>query len=101
MRLALARIIWKCPHLLVLDEISTRLDFHTVSALVEALEDFEGAVVLVSHDRFLIRYAVQGELQTHEDREDSDMQDTDERRRMVYATRSGKLNELAGGGPRI
>ena len=96
-RLALARIIWKCPHLLVLDEISTHLDFYTVSALIEALEDFEGAVVLVSHDRFLVKCAVQGEPQTDEDQGDSEVQDADERRRAVYLVKGGKLNELAGG----
>ena len=96
-RLALSRIIWKSPHLLILDEISTHLDFYTVSALIEALEDFEGAVVLVSHDRFLIRCVVQGESQTEEDGGDSEMQDMDERRRIVYSLKGGKLNELAGG----
>ena len=96
-RLALARIIWKCPHLLVLDEISTHLDFYTVSALIEALEDFEGAVVVVSHDRFLVRCAVQGEPQTDVDQGDSEVQDADERRRVVYSVKGAKLNELAGG----
>jgi ATPase subunit of ABC transporter with duplicated ATPase domains len=96
-RLALSRIIWKSPHLLVLDEISTHLDFYTVSALIEALKDFEGAVVVVSHDRFLIRCVVQGESQTDEDRGDSEIQDTDERKRIVYSLKGGKLHALAGG----
>jgi ATPase subunit of ABC transporter with duplicated ATPase domains len=96
-RLALARIIWKCPHLLVLDEISTHLDFYTVSALLEALEDFEGALVVVSHDRFLIRCGVQGESQTNEADRDLELQETDERRRVVYSLKGGKLHELAGG----
>jgi ATPase subunit of ABC transporter with duplicated ATPase domains len=81
----------------VLDEISTHLDFYTVSALIEALEDFEGAVVVVSHDRFLIRCVVQGESQTDEDRGDSEIQDTDERKRIVYSLKGGKLHALAGG----
>lgn len=96
-RLALSRIIWKSPHLLVLDEISTHLDFYTVSALIEALEDFEGAVVVVSHDRFLIRCGVQGESQTDTDRKDSELQDAGERRRIVYALKGGRRQELAGG----
>jgi ATPase subunit of ABC transporter with duplicated ATPase domains len=96
-RLALARIIWKSPHLLVLDEISTHLDFYTVSALVEALEDFEGAVVVVSHDRFLIRCGVQGESQTGEANGDVELREIDERRRVVYSLKGGKLHELAGG----
>jgi ATPase subunit of ABC transporter with duplicated ATPase domains len=96
-RLALSRIIWKSPHLLVLDEISTHLDFYTVSALIEALEDFEGAVIVVGHDRFLIRCAVQGESQTDDDREDPEMQDTEERRRIVYSLKGGKSQGLSGG----
>ena len=96
-RLALARIIWKSPHLLVLDEISTHLDFYTVSALIQALEDFEGAVVLVSHDRFLIRCVVQGGSQTDEDGGEAEVQDTDEKRRSVYSLKGGKLHVLGGG----
>lgn len=50
-RLELARILRRRPHCLVLDEATTHLDYETVAALREALRGWQGAVVLVSHDR--------------------------------------------------
>lgn len=54
-RLALALIIWKKPNLLLLDEPTNHLDMEMRDALGFALQTFQGAVVLVSHDRFLVR----------------------------------------------
>ncbi|DAA74158.1 TPA_exp: Uncharacterized protein A8136_3656 [Trichophyton benhamiae CBS 112371] len=59
-RLALARILWPMPHILVLDEITTHLDFHTVLALAAALSSYNGALLLVSHDRYLVRKVIEG-----------------------------------------
>ena len=60
-RLALALIAWRKPHLLLLDEPTNHLDLDMRDALTLALEAYTGAVVLVSHDRSLIR-AVADEL---------------------------------------
>jgi ATP-binding cassette subfamily F protein 3 len=53
-RLALALIAWDKPNLLLLDEPTNHLDLDMREALADALSDFAGAVVLVSHDRHLL-----------------------------------------------
>ena len=54
-RLVLATIVWQRPNLLLLDEPTNHLDLTTREALSMALNEFEGTVMLVSHDRALLR----------------------------------------------
>ncbi|WP_439510641.1 ATP-binding cassette domain-containing protein [Marinimicrobium koreense] len=57
-RLALAIIVWQKPNVLLLDEPTNHLDLEMRQALTLALQDFEGAVLVVSHDRHLLRSTV-------------------------------------------
>jgi ATP-binding cassette subfamily F protein 3 len=57
-RLALALLAWQRPNLLLLDEPTNHLDLDMREALVIALQEFEGAMVLVSHDRHLLASTV-------------------------------------------
>ncbi|MBX9631221.1 MAG: ATP-binding cassette domain-containing protein [Burkholderiales bacterium] len=57
-RLSLALIVYRKPHLLLLDEPTNHLDLQMRGALTLALQAFPGALVLVSHDRSLLRAAV-------------------------------------------
>ena len=54
-RLVLCMIVWQRPNLLLLDEPTNHLDLATREALAMALNEFEGTVMLVSHDRSLLR----------------------------------------------
>jgi ATP-binding cassette subfamily F protein 3 len=54
-RLVLAMVVWQRPNLLLLDEPTNHLDLATREALAMALNEFEGTVMLVSHDRALLR----------------------------------------------
>jgi ATP-binding cassette, subfamily F, member 3 len=54
-RLVLAMLVWQRPNLLLLDEPTNHLDLTTREALSIALNEFEGTVMLVSHDRALLR----------------------------------------------
>lgn len=57
-RVALAVITWQKPNLLLLDEPTNHLDLEMRQALTMALQNFEGAIVVVSHDRHLLRNTV-------------------------------------------
>lgn len=97
-RCELARLFLRRPHCLVLDEVTTHLDYETVTALREALSDWEGAVVLVSHDRWFMRGAVEGVV---DDQDEGSNESDDEaeiaRRRTVYRLKGGSLSVLENG----
>ncbi|KAL7922286.1 P-loop containing nucleoside triphosphate hydrolase protein [Trichoderma austrokoningii] len=100
-RCQLARLFWKHPQCLILDEVTTHLDYETVTALREALNEWEGAVVLVSHDRWFMRGAIEGQIddQGDDDGDEDGGEDEEEtmRRRIVYRIKGGGLVELKNG----
>ncbi len=102
-RCELARLLWRRPHVLVLDEVTTHLDYETVAALRAALRSWEGAVVLVSHDRWFMRGVVEGVVDDDGDDDAGDDEDEDggggdaPRRRVVYRLRGGKMTLLEHG----
>jgi ATP-binding cassette subfamily F protein 3 len=57
-RLALAQIVWQAPNVLILDEPTNHLDLMMRAALEFALQGFQGAVILVTHDRHLLRNCI-------------------------------------------
>ncbi|CDG00126.1 ABC transporter ATP-binding protein [Avibacterium paragallinarum] len=57
-RLVIALIVWQRPNLLLLDEPTNHLDLDMRQALTEALVDYQGSLVIVSHDRHLLRNTV-------------------------------------------
>ncbi len=77
-RLVLALVVWQRPNLLLLDEPTNHLDLDMRQALTEALMDFEGALVVVSHDRHLLRSTTDELYLVHDgavDVFDGDMED--------------------------
>ena len=99
-RLALALLAWQKPHLLLLDEPTNHLDLDMRDALALALEEYGGAMVLVSHDRSLIR-AVADELWLVADGEaklfDGDLEDY---KSWIEARRSREVTRPAAENPR-
>ncbi|KAK4493681.1 hypothetical protein PRZ48_014866 [Zasmidium cellare] len=111
-RLALAKIFWNPPHLLILDEVTTHLDTDTIQALVSALRGYEGAILVVTHDRFFMKTVVEGvsmrslaaQSRPEDEGEESESSSEDEevgegikRTRVVYRLSRGKLIKLERG----
>jgi len=97
-RLALALIVWQRPNLLLLDEPTNHLDLETREALTVALAQFEGTLVLVSHDRHLLRATTEEFLIVAEGRLRPFDGDLDDYRDWLFKTKLAPANAPAESG---
>ncbi|KAF9219964.1 P-loop containing nucleoside triphosphate hydrolase protein [Gyrodon lividus] len=91
-RVAFALVLYDAPHVLVLDEITNHLDMGTVERLVEALQGFSGALVLVSHDLWFLRELMEG----FEDEEDEGDMEEEGRKGVFYVVGRGSVKRWEG-----
>ena len=84
-RLALALIVWEEPNVLLLDEPTNHLDLDMRSALTMALQQFTGALVVVSHDRHLLRHSVDEYILAHDGKIDPFDGTLDDYHRLINA----------------
>ena len=95
-RLALALIVWQRPNLLLLDEPTNHLDLETREALTMALAQFEGTLLLVSHDRHLLRATTDQFLIVADGRLQPFDGDLDDYRQWLFATKlANKIDSAA------
>jgi ATP-binding cassette subfamily F protein 3 len=98
-RLALALIVWNRPNLLLLDEPTNHLDLETREALTVALAQFEGTLVLVSHDRHLLRATTDQFLIVADGRLQPFDGDLDDYRDWLFKTKLGYADAAADAVP--
>ena len=96
-RLALALIVWQRPNLLLLDEPTNHLDLETREALTMALAQFEGTLVVVSHDRHLLRATTDEFIIVADGRLQPFDGDLDDYKNWLFKTKLGKGNEALPG----
>ncbi|KAE8230816.1 hypothetical protein CF326_g4179 [Tilletia indica] len=112
-RLGLAEVFWDAPDLVVLDEVTTHLDSDTIDALIDALRIYDGAILLVTHDRHACKRIVEGakrpklsdfeDGEADEDEDSDDLDDSDgvagaaKKIGRTYLVENGRLTLLEGG----
>jgi ATPase subunit of ABC transporter with duplicated ATPase domains len=100
-RVALAEVFLSSPHLLILDEVTTHLDADTIDALIEALKPWQGALLVITHDRHFMRCIVDREkaTRTGDDEDDSESEDAEESpvAGTVYHVRKTGIRKLERG----
>ena len=94
-RLALALIVWQRPNLLLLDEPTNHLDLETREALTMALAQFEGTLILVSHDRHLLRATTDQFLIVAESKLQDFDGDLDDYKDWLFKTKLAARNDAA------
>ncbi|MFT5605082.1 MAG: ATP-binding cassette subfamily F protein 3 [Paracoccaceae bacterium] len=95
-RLALAIIVWQRPNVLLLDEPTNHLDLEMCQAITLALQGYEGALILVSHDRHLVRNTVDELILVHDGRAEPYRGDLDDYRRWILSRDKTPAAEAPG-----
>jgi ATP-binding cassette subfamily F protein 3 len=85
-RLALAMVVWQRPNLLVLDEPTNHLDLDMRHAMEMALQAYDGALVLVSHDRHMLRNTAEELLLVHDGRVEEYQEDLEGYERWILSS---------------
>ena len=85
-RLALAMVVWQKPNLLVLDEPTNHLDLEMRHAMEVALQAYEGALILVSHDRHMLRNSAEELLLVHDGRVEEYREDLEGYERWILSS---------------
>jgi ATP-binding cassette, subfamily F, member 3 len=93
-RLALALLIWTRPNLLLLDEPTNHLDLEMRHALTLALQDYTGGVILVSHDRALLRASCDNFVLVADGKAEAFDGDLDDYKNWLMTQKSDKKNSL-------
>jgi ATP-binding cassette subfamily F protein 3 len=98
-RLALALVAWQKPNLLLLDEPTNHLDLEMRHALTLALQEYPGAVLIVSHDRHLLRNTVDEFLLVADGRVEPFDGDLDDYRKLLLEKRAAPAADVAAEEP--
>ncbi|KAJ7437118.1 P-loop containing nucleoside triphosphate hydrolase protein [Mycena galericulata] len=100
-RLAIALIVFKPPPLLLLDEVTTHVDFPTIQALAQALKSFTGGIIIITHDRWFSRVVIEGESLRHAAQDDDVSEDSSSEDEDDPTTPPGKTYRVGGGKLRL
>ncbi|KAJ6539742.1 P-loop containing nucleoside triphosphate hydrolase protein [Mycena capillaripes] len=85
------------PPLLLLDEVTTHVDFPTIQALAQALKTFTGAIIIITHDRWFSRVVIEGESLRHAAPDDDASDDPSSEEDEEDITPPGKTYRVGGG----
>ncbi|KAJ6561577.1 P-loop containing nucleoside triphosphate hydrolase protein [Mycena vulgaris] len=96
-RLAIALIVFIPPPLLLLDEVTTHVDFPTIQALAAALKTFTGGIIIITHDRWFSRVVIEGESLRHATQDDEESDDSSSEDEDDVTTPPGKTYRVGGG----
>ncbi|KAJ7126423.1 P-loop containing nucleoside triphosphate hydrolase protein [Mycena crocata] len=96
-RLAIALIVFIPPPLLLLDEVTTHVDFPTIQALAQALKTFTGGIIIITHDRWFSRVVIEGQSLRHARPDDDISDDSSSDEEDDETTPPGKTYRVGGG----